>query len=466
MRTARPLIYLLLATLLALPWHAPKAGAVSEFVLDNGLKVLVKEDHRAPVAVSQLWYKVGASYEHGGITGLSHMLEHMMFKGTERYGPGEFSRLLAEAGASDNAFTGRDYTAYYQKLGVDKLELAFRLEADRMRGLLLDREEFLKERDVVAEERRLRTEDRPNSRLYEQFMAAAYVAGPYGHPVIGWMNDIQNYTVEDLAAWYERWYAPDNAVLVVAGDVEPGAVRALAEKHFGAIPAAGTAPPKPRREPAQTGPRHIEMSIPARLPYLVMGYKTPNIQTAGEAWEPYALTVLAAILDGGSSARLQRELVRGAEVAASASADYSLYQRLPGLFTLSGLPADGVPVARLETALEGVVERLRREPVSDDELERVKTQVVAEDVFQRDSVFYQALRLGMLETIGLDWRLDDAFVDAVRAVTAEQVQAVARRYLVADALTVARLDPQSMETRTVAGRAPSSPSQGGNARVH
>ncbi|MDZ7751629.1 MAG: pitrilysin family protein [Gammaproteobacteria bacterium] len=461
MSLVRPLAQLLVAVMVALPWHTIAAAPVSEFMLDNGLKVLVKEDHRAPVAVSQLWYKVGSSYEHDGITGLSHMLEHMMFKGTERHGPGEFSRLLAAAGASDNAFTGRDYTAYYQHLGVDKLELALRLEADRMTNLLLDREEFLKERDVVAEERRLRTEDRPNSRVYEQFMAAAYLAGPYGQPVIGWMNDIENYTIEDLEAWYGRWYAPDNAVLVVAGDVEPAAVRALAEEHFGAIPAAGTPPPKPRQEPPQTGIRRIELSIPARLPYLVMGYKAPNIQTAGEEWEPYALTVLAAILDGGSSARLQRELVRGAEVAASASADYSLYQRLPGLFTLSGIPADDTPVAALEAALGEVVERLRQELVSAAELERVKTQVVAEDVFQRDSVFYQALRLGMLETIGLDWRLDEAFVAAIRAVTAEQVRTVARRYLGPDTLTVAVLDPQPMEAPVARPRAP-----GGNTRVH
>ena len=435
---------LLALLLLLLAWGAAAKGQVTELTLDNGLKVLVKEDHRAPVAVSQLWYKVGSSYEYGGITGISHMLEHMMFKGTERYGPGEFSRLLAEAGASDNAFTGRDYTSYFQRLGIDKLELAFRLEADRMRGLLLDSGEFAKERNVVAEERRLRTEDQPNSRVFEELMAAAFRVSPYQHPVIGWMTDIQSYTVEDLAAWYRRWYSPANAVLVVVGDVEPDAVRALAEKHFGPIEATPVAPPKPREEPPQHGIRRLEVAIPARLPLLVMGYKTPNLAGAAEPWEPYALTVLSAVLDGGPSARLQRELVRGAELAASASAGYDLYDRLPGLFTLSAVPSDGTPVAELEDALRDQLTRLKEEPVSATELERIKTQVVAEDVFQRDSVFYQALRLGMLEAIGLDWRLDERFVESIRAVTPEQVMAVARRYLVEDGLTVARLNPQPM----------------------
>ncbi|MCP4041438.1 MAG: insulinase family protein, partial [Gammaproteobacteria bacterium] len=286
------------------------AKGVHEFTLDNGLKVIIKEDHRAPVVVSQIWYKVGSSYEHSGITGISHMLEHMMFKGTGKYEPGEFSRIVAAEGGSENAFTSRDYTAYYQQLAKDRLEVSFRLEADRMTGLILEQEEMLKERDVVAEERRLRTEDKPRSRAYEQFISTAYQTSPYHHPVIGWMADINGYTLEDLQSWYSRWYQPNNAVLVVAGDVEPVAVLKLANRYFGALPSNPIQQPKPRPEVEQLGQRRITVKVPAKLPYLVMGYKTPNLSTAAEAWEPYALAVLAAVLDGDDSARLSRHLIR------------------------------------------------------------------------------------------------------------------------------------------------------------
>ena len=250
---------------------AALAGPVHEHRLDNGLKVLIKEDHRAPVVVSQIWYKVGSSYEHGGITGIAHMLEHMMFKGTDAYGPGEFSRIVSAAGGSDNAFTGRDYTAYYQQLAADRLETAFRLESARMRGLVLDQDEFVRERAVVEEERRLRTEDNPTSVAYEQFMATAFHASPYQHPVIGWMSDIESYRLEDLRAWYERWYRPDNAVLVVVGDVQPAAVLELAREHFGDLPAGPDATLKPRREPDQLGERRAVVHRPANLPHLLLG---------------------------------------------------------------------------------------------------------------------------------------------------------------------------------------------------
>ncbi len=433
-----------LALLFLTPLPAP-AGPVHEFTLDNGMEVLVREDHRAPVVVSQVWYRVGASYEHGGVTGLSHMLEHMMFKGTERHGPGEFSRLVAAAGGEDNAFTSRDYTAYYQKLAADRLELALRLEADRMRGLLLDPEEFRRERSVVTEERRQRTEDNPQSLAWEEFMAAAFRASPYRQPVIGWMGDIQSYRVEDLRDWYRRWYAPNNAILVVAGDVDPERVHELARRHFGPIEPSPPAEAKPRPEPPQRGERRITVRAPASLPLVIMGYKAPSVGQAAEPWEPYALAVLASVLDGGQSARLARELVRGAEVAASASASYRVYRRLPGLLTLAGLPAQGRTAAAVEEALRAQVQRLREEPVPARELERVKTQVVASEVYDKDSVFYQAMRLGMLEAIGLDWRLDEEYVPRIRAVTPEQVQAVARKYLRDERLTVATLDPLPLD---------------------
>ncbi|MGE0370491.1 MAG: M16 family metallopeptidase [Gammaproteobacteria bacterium] len=410
-------------------------------MLDNGMKLLVKEDHRAPVVVSQVWYKVGSSYEHDGITGISHALEHMMFKGTKKHPGGEFSRIVSENGGRENAFTGRDYTGYYQQLERSRLAISFELEADRMRNLNLPPEEFAKELKVVQEERRLRTEDNPEALTYEQFNAAAFVTSPYHHPVIGWMSDLDAMEVGDLGRWYRSWYAPNNATLVVAGDVDPAAVYKLARKHFGALKPSDVPALKPRREIAQTGERRVTVKAPAQLPYIVMGYKVPALRTADDPSEAYALEVLAGVLDGGDSARISTRLVRDRRVAANAGAGYNLYSRLDDLFILDGTPAQGHDVAELEQALRQEVQRLHDEPVTAEELDRIKTQVIAADIYQRDSVFYQAMQVGMLETVGLDWRLADAYVDRVRAVTAEQVQAVARKYLTPDRLTVAVLDP-------------------------
>ncbi|WP_317622924.1 M16 family metallopeptidase [Thiohalobacter sp.] len=441
----------MLLTLLALwlPATVALAGEsadrVHEYRLDNGLRLIVKEDHRAPVVVSQVWYRVGSSYEHDGITGISHVLEHMMFKGTERFGPGEFSRIIAENGGRENAFTSRDYTAYFQRLEKSRLAIAFELEADRMRNLRLDPEEVKKEVKVVMEERRLRTEDNPQALTFEQFNATAFLNSPYRIPTIGWMDDLENLKIEDLQAWYEKWYAPNNAILVVAGDVDPQAVLALAKKHYGPLRPSRIEPPKPRREMVQRGERRIRVRVPAELPYILMGYKVPVVLTAEGDWEPYALEVAAGILDGGNSARLARELVRGQEVAASAGAGYDLYDRQESLFLLDGTPANGHDIAELEKALREQVRRLQTRPVTADELARVKAQVLAGAVFEEDSVFYQAMRIGRLVSVGLDWRLDEQYADRIRAVTPEQVQAVARKYLRDERLTVAVLDPLPMD---------------------
>lgn len=416
-------------------------AAVSEYQLDNGMQVIVKTDRRAPVAVSQLWYRVGASYEPDGLTGVSHALEHMMFKGTETMGPGEFSRTISALGGNENAFTGRDYTAYFETLAVEHLDTALRLEADRMRNLVLDPEEFAKEIEVVKEERRLRTEDRPSGRVFEQFSAVAWRASPYRNPVIGWMNDIEHMTVDDLAQWYERYYAPNNAILVVVGDVDPDAVFEMAERHFGGFQRAEVPALKPFVEPEQTGETRVTVRVPAKQPYVLMGYKTPVVGRADEEWEPYALYVLSSVLDGGSSARLSRELVRGTGMAASAGSSYSAYSRLDSLFLLSATPTDDHTVADVEQALRQQVQRLREELIDPAELRRVVTQAVAGKVFEADSLFAQAMEIGMLETIGLDWRLATEEIARLRAVTPEQVQAVAQRYLTDDNLTVALLDP-------------------------
>ena len=418
---------------------------VHEHQLDNGMKVIVKEDHRAPIVVSQVWYKVGSSYEYGGISGVSHVLEHMMFKGTKNHPPGEFSRIIAANGGRENAFTGRDYTAYFQTLAKDRLEIALELEADRMRHLTLPEDEFLKEVEVVKEERRMRTEDNPDSLTYERFNTMAWEASPYRIPVIGWMSDLDAMSIEDLRHWYQLWYAPNNATLVVVGDVEAPAVFALAEKYFGSYKAEKRGVIKPRTEPKQRGVKRIVVKAPARQPYLLMGYKVPVVNQTESEWEPYALDMLVSILDGGSSARLAKNLLRGEQIAVSAGASYSLFTRLPGMLLVDGIPAPGYNMEQLEAALLKEIDKLKREPVSKEELARVSTQVVAAKVYERDSVFYQAMQIGILETVGLDWRLNDEYVDRLKAVTPEQVQAVAKKYLVEDNLTFARLDPQPMD---------------------
>ena len=431
--------------LLAVLLPAPLLQAeVHEYNLDNGLRLLVKEDRRAPVVVSQVWYRIGSSYEHGGITGVSHALEHMMFQGTENYPGGEFSRIIAENGGNENAFTGRDYTAYFQTLEKSRLEISFELEADRMRNLLLTPPDFAKEIEVVKEERRLRTEDNPVAYLYETALATAFQTSPYRLPIIGWMADLDTLAVADLRTWYERWYAPGNAVVVVAGDVEHDAVRRLAEKHFGPIRAAPPVVVRTPPEVTQQGMKRVTVKRPAELPHLLLAYKTPVLRTAADtpaAWEPYALEVLAGVLDGGYSARLETNLVRGQEVAASVSASYDLSGRLPGLFTIQAAPARGKTMEELEQAVRAQLEQLQQEQISAAELARVKAQVVSGDVYERDSLFYQAMELGLYETVGLPWRLADEYVPQIQSIRAEQVQQVADKYFRDDGLTVAALEP-------------------------
>jgi zinc protease len=370
----------------------------------------------------------------------------MMFKGTDNYPAGEFSRIIAENGGKENAFTSQDYTGYYQRLEKSRLPVSFELEADRMRNLNLTEEEFANEIRVVMEERRLRTEDKPTSLTYEQFAATAFISSPARNPTIGWMNDLENLTVADLKDWYRRWYAPNNAIVVVAGDVDPEAVHKLAKKYFGPLKPETIAPPKPRIEPPQRGTRRITVKAPAEVPYLILGYKVPVLKTADADWEPYALAVLSGILDGGNSARLATELVRGSQVASSASAGYDPYERQEALFLLAGTPSDNHSVAELQQALLEQVQRLRENPVDAAELTRIKSQVVAGEVYQQDSAFYQAMKIGQLESVGLGWELTEEYQERINAVTVEQLQAVARKYLMPERLTIAELEPLPMES--------------------
>ena len=373
----------------------------------------------------------------------------MMFKGTDNLKPGEFSRIIAANGGEENAFTGRDYTAYYQNMASDRLEVSFKLEADRMRHLKLLPEEFKKEVGVVKEERRMRTEDKPTALTYEQFMAGAYEASPYRIPTIGWMSDLDALKITDLRDWYRKWYAPNNATLVVVGDVDPEQVFALAKKHFGPLKPETIPQPKPRTEPQQKGIKRIAVRVPAKQPYLVLGYKVPVVGTAAEPWEPYALEMLAYVLDGGSSARLTNNLIRGSQLAVSADADYSVFSRLSSMLVLDAVPNHEVPMNKLEAGLRKEIRRFQAQLVSASEMERVRNQIIASKVFEKDSVFYQAMLIGQLETIGQDWRLADDYVDKLKQVTPEQIRAVARKYLNDDNLTVAVLEPLPMHEERV-----------------
>ena len=429
------------------------APGTHEKTLGNGLKVIVKEDHRSPVVVSQVWYRVGSAQEHNGITGVSHLLEHMMFKGTEKFPADAFTSTLAEIGARDNAFTSRDFTAYYQLMGRQHLEVSFTLESDRMVNLILRQDDFDSEQNVVKEERRLRTDDNPNALVYEQLHAAAFVSSPYHHPVIGWMNDLDHLVLEDLEIWYRRWYAPNNAILVVVGDVEPDAVFALAEKHFGGIASRTIRASKPRVERPQTGPRRVTVKAVAKLPYLMLGYKVPSLVTAERDWEPYALAVLAGVLDGGRSARLSKHLMRDQELVARAGAGYSMHASQSTLFLFEATPAMDHGSAEVEQALYAEIRELQETLVSGRELARVKAQVIAGEVYRQDSIRGQASVIGMLESVGLGWRLMDEYSARINAVSARQVREVARTYLLQDSLTVAILEPLPEQVRAdTAGR--------------
>lgn len=437
---------------LILIFSYPVQATVSKFQLDNGMKVLVKEDHRAPVAVQQVWYRVGSNYEYGGISGLSHMLEHMMFKGTQKLAPGEFSKIVSKLGGQDNAFTSSDYTAYYQVVGKQHLEKVMELEADRMRNVVITDAEFQKERDVVTEERRWRTEDQPESKLYELFKATAFVNSPQHHPVIGWMTDIRHWTLEDVRHWYQKWYAPNNATLVVVGDVNPQQVYKWAQKYYGVHQAEKITPPKPRTEIEQVGERRIQMKGPTKSPSVMMGFHVPSLVTTDDPAEVYALSVLGSVLDGDDSARLTKDLVRGSKIVAGASTSYDETSRLETLFRFDATPSAGKTLEEVEAALWKEIDKLKSTPISQKELERVLAHAEAQYVFHQDSIQTQAMILGSLVSVGLPTDTYENWIENLRKVTPEQVQKVAQKYLKRDAVTVATLLPNGEEAKPSSGQ--------------
>ena len=435
-----------LLPVLLCPWlFATALANPYETTLSNGLRVIVKEDRRAPTAVHMVWYRIGSMDEVDGTSGVAHVLEHMMFKGTPQVGPGEFNKLVAAAGGRDNAFTSRDYTAYFQQIPKEKLEQMMQLEADRMRHLNVDAKEFAQEIKVVMEERRTRTDDNPQSKLFEQMNAIAFQAHPYRRPIIGWMSDLENMTATDAKAWYDTWYVPNNAYVVISGDVDHQAVFALAEKHYG--PLAGRQLParKAPVEPLQEGSRRVTVKAPAELPVLIMGYKAPVVRDIEKDSDPYALQMLAAILDGHDAARFNKKLVREDKVALSAGIDYDGTARGPGMLYLHGTPSAGKTVADLEAALRAEIARVRQEGVSAAELKRAKAQLLASEVYKLDSMFGQAMEIGQIESVGLPYRQLERMLDKLQQVSAADVQAVAGKYFSDDSLTIGILDPQPVD---------------------
>jgi zinc protease len=444
------------------PGASPTA---QQFTLSNGMTLIVRPDRRAPTVAHMLWVRVGSMDEVDGTSGVAHVLEHMMFKGTPSLKPGEFSRRMAALGARENAFTSRDATAYHQQLPADKLEAVMRLEADRFANNQWADEEFVRELEVVKEERRQRTEESPRARMFEALNAMVFQANPYRRPVIGWMSDLDAMTPDDARAFYRQWYVPANAAVVIAGDVDVDQVRSLAEKHYGGIPARAVPARKPREEPEQVGPRRMEYRAAVDQSLVSLVYKVPR-WTGGETasdQDALALTVLSAVLSGYSGARLERALVQGSgtggkRIADSAGASYGLMGRGPQLFSLSAVPATGVTPEMAAGALKAEVQRVAREGIGQAELKRVITQWTAGEVYQLDSVFNQARELGSYWINGMDIHTGDRLMQRLRSVTPAQVQSVAQRYFSEEQLTTAVLVPDASKRQAVTpARAPSTP---------
>ncbi|MBI5775809.1 MAG: insulinase family protein [Nitrospirae bacterium] len=417
---------------------SPSAYAnVQEHQLANGMKVLLVESPKAPVVTVQIWYKVGSRNEVMGRAGLSHMLEHMMFKGTPKYPKGSFSRLIKKNGGNDNAFTSQDFTAYFENLAADKVELALELEADRLRGLLLDDKEFQLEREVVKEERRLRSEDDPQSYLAEALFAQAFQMHPYHWPIIGWFPDLNAMTRVDLKRHYDTYYVPNNATLIVVGDIKAAKLLPVIKRFFEPIPKRPLPPQLVTAEPEQKGERRIVVKRDAQLPFVMIGYRTPNYSSD----DAYALTLLESILSHGKSSRLYRSLVYEQKLALAVGAEYSLLQTDPDLLYCFAVVAPGQKTEQVERGVYAEIQKLQQEAPSEQELQRAKNQVEAAYIFGQDSNFRQAMLFGQAETTGAGWRQVEEFVKKLRDVKADDVTRVAQKYLVEDGRTVGILIP-------------------------
>jgi zinc protease len=414
-----------------------------EFNLSNGLKLIVREDHRAPTVAHMVWYRAGSMDETNGRTGVAHVLEHMMFKGTKKVKSGEFSRLVAAVGGRENAFTSRDYTAYFQQIEKSKLEEVIKLEADRMSNLSFDDAEFDKEIQVIMEERRLRTEDNPSSLLNESLMATAFISSPYRHPIIGWMNDLMNMKASDARDWYRSWYAPNNATVVISGDVDPQNILKLVQKYYGVIAPQELPVRKPQIEPPQRGIKQVQVKAPADSAQIAMAWKVPRLEPGKlDDPEPYALELLTAVLDGYDNARLNRVLVKQEKVVNDVGVGYDMISRGPELFLINATMAKGKTVAQAQASIRKALEELKQNGILESELKRIKVRILSNQIYKRDSIFGQAMEIGSNEMAGFSWKDIDYMLEKMQTITPAQLQAVAKKYLIDDGLTVAVLDPQ------------------------
>jgi zinc protease len=442
MRRARVLLTFALGLTLAAGASAQTVAAaaqlaVTEATLDNGLRVLVQDDPRNPIVAVQVFYRVGSRNERPGATGLAHFLEHMMFKGTPTYGRGQIARLIEENGGRDNAYTTKDLTSYYTTIAADRLDLVLRIEADRMRHLLLDAAEIDSERKVVMEERRMRSEDDPDGLVYEAMSSLAFKAHPYRWPIIGWMSDIARINRAELRAFYDTYYLPNNAILVIAGDVRAPAALAMARRHFGRIARGAAPPPVTAVEPAPLDERRLVVRREqARLPVVNIAWHVPNHTSA----DAPALELLSTVLSSGRTSRLYQKLVYEKRMVLGAGGDYSYLSLDPSLFWFYAAPLPGQAPEAVEQALLAEIERLKQEVVPEEELARARNQTEASFVWQQDSVFSRASVLGRFEMLG-SWRLLDDYLPKLRAVTAADLQRVARTYFALDRKNVSILLP-------------------------
>ena len=436
MRTIKTLLLVGLLTLAVVTMSFSDDLKVTEKVLPNGLKVLLMENHKSPVVTIQIWYRVGSRNERLGKTGLSHMLEHMMFKGTKKYGIKQFSQIVQRNGGNDNAFTSHDYTAYFENFAADRIGIALDLESDRMHNLLINDKEFLSEREVVKEERRMRYENDPVRSMEEQMMSVAFSAHPYQWPVIGWMTDINNFTREDLYNHYKTYYVPNNATIIVVGDFNTNNVFVQIEKYFGKIPRGRKTPGIVAVEPKQQGERRVVIKKQAELPAVFAGYKVPTARHP----DSYALNVLQGILATGRSSRLYRTLVYEKQIALYAGGDYDDVSADPNLFVVYAGVMPRKTIEEVEKALYAEIDKFKTSPVSDEELQKAKNQIESSFIMGQDSVYYQAMLLGQFESVA-SWKLLDTYVENIRAVTKEDVMRVANAYFSEDNRTVGILIP-------------------------
>ena len=449
LRTPRVIAVWSCAALLGSSTWASKAPVAQQFTLANGMTLIVQPDRRAPTVVHMLWVRVGAMDEVDGTTGVAHALEHMLFKGTPTVPPGEFSRRVAALGGRENAFTTRDVTAYHQQIPSEQLETMMQLEADRFANNQWPDDEFKREIEVIKEERRQRTEESPRARMFEAMNAMVFQASPYRRPVVGWMSDLDAMTPQDARDFYQRWYTPANAAVVIAGDVDVTQVKAMAERIYGAIPGRPVPVRKPRDEPLQQGARQMAFHAATEQAMVALSWHMPKLTDplAADAasQDALALTVLSAVLDGYSGARLERALVQGSatgkRLTDSAGASFGLMGRGPQLFSLSAVPAQGVDAPSVIAALKGEVARVAREGISETELKRVKTQWTASQVYKQDSVMSQAQELGSYWANGMGIEAERQLMTRLGEITAAQVQSVAQRLFSDEQLTTAVLVP-------------------------